>query len=125
MHYPDQFLPTIKGKFRYQPDALRCGIARGTIYSIGNGEDYIGPCINLASRLQNVSSLTFAFSRDGFEYETQMPTRRSERYCIKKVEIKGVGEKNVCILKDEYDKLPKNEKKKFSEPDLKPTVQDR
>jgi class 3 adenylate cyclase len=117
MHYPGQFLFSVKGKFRYQPTALRCGIARGTIYSIGNGKDYIGPCINLASRLQKLSSLTFAFSRDGFEYETQMPTTRSERYCIKKIEVKGVGEKNVCILKDEYDKLPKNEKKKFLEPD--------
>lgn len=73
MHYPDQFLPTIRDKLSYAPTALRCGIARGIVYSIGNGEDFVGPCINLASRLQKLSSLTFAFSRKGFDYETYMP----------------------------------------------------
>lgn len=114
MHYPDQFLPTIKDKFSYESTTLRCGIARGTIYSIGNGEDYVGPCINLASRLQKLSLLTFAFSRKGFDYETYMPANRSEKYCIKEVEVRGIGDRElVCILKDEYDKLPAEEKKKF------------
>jgi class 3 adenylate cyclase len=115
MAYTSKFLKTIKDKFSYVPTALRCGIARGIIYSIGNGEDYVGPCINLASRLQKLSLLTFAFSRKGFDYETYMPSTRSEKYCVKEVEVRGIGDRElVCILKEEYDKLPEEEKKKFS-----------
>ncbi len=114
MHYRNQFLPTVEGKFSYEPAVLRCGIARGIIYSVGNGEDYIGPCINMASRLQKLSSLTFAFSRKGFDFETYMPASRKEKLCVKEVQIRGIGDRElVCILKDEYDKLPEEEKKKF------------
>jgi hypothetical protein len=44
-----------------------------------------------------------------------MPVNRSEKYCIKKVQIRGIGDnEQVCILKDEFDRLPEEEKKKFS-----------
>jgi hypothetical protein len=114
MHYRDQFWPTIKEKVSYAPTALRCGIARGTIYSIGNGDDFVGPCINLASRLQKLSNLTFAFSRKGFDFEKYMPVNRSERYFVKEVQIRGIGESElVCVLKEEYESLPEDEKRKF------------
>jgi class 3 adenylate cyclase len=116
-HYPDQFLITVKDKYSYAPTALRCGIARGIVYSVGNGEDFVGPCINLASRLQKLSHLTFAFSRKGFDFETYMPPTRSERYFVKEVQIRGIGDNElVCILKEEYEKLPEEEKKKFHDP---------
>ncbi len=93
---------------------MRCGIARGIVYSVGNGDDYVGPCINLASRLQKLSSLTFAFSRKGFDYETYMPANRSTKYCVKEVQIRGIGDRElVCLLKDEYNQLPEEEKRKF------------
>lgn len=114
MHYKNQFLPSIKSKFSNEPKALRCGIARGIVYSVGNGEDYVGSCINLASRLQKMSSLTFAFSKKGFDYETYMPANRSEKYVVKEVQIRGIGQKElVCILKEEYDKLSEVDKNNF------------
>jgi class 3 adenylate cyclase len=113
MHYKDQFLPTINDKFNNLPQLLRCGIARGTVYSVGDKKDYVGPCINLASRLQKLNSLTFAFSRKGINFEKYMPENRKEIYCVKKVDIRGIGSELVCVLKDEFNHLPENEKEKF------------
>jgi hypothetical protein len=113
MHYKDQLLPTINMKFSNLPGSLRCGIARGTVYSVGNEEDYVGPCINLASRLQKLNSLTFAFSTKGIDFQKYMPPNRSKIYCVKEVKIRGTRSEKVCILEDEFKNLPKNEKKKF------------
>lgn len=113
MHYKNQLLPTINMKFSNLPQLLRCGIARGTVYSVGNKKDYVGPCINLASRLQKLNSLTFAFSKKGIEFQTYMPSNRSRIYCVKEVEIRGIGSEKVCILKDEFKNLPAKEKGNF------------
>jgi class 3 adenylate cyclase len=67
-HYTRDFLPKISKKVNTPPTKLRCGISRGTIYSVGNGNDFVGPCINLSSRLQKLYSLSFAFSRNGIDF---------------------------------------------------------
>lgn len=46
-----KFYTQIKKVVVEPPNALRCGIARGSVFSVGNGKDYVGPCINIASRL--------------------------------------------------------------------------
>ena len=61
--YKQSFLQKIKKYVVDAPPTLRCGIAGGKVCSVGNGEDYVGPCINLASRLQNLSSLEFSFQK--------------------------------------------------------------
>ncbi len=58
--YKSAFLPSISDKITSPPSKLRCGIARGTVYSVGNGQDFVGPCINVAARLQKLSNLSFA-----------------------------------------------------------------
>ena len=60
-HYVSKFLPTIRQILVDPPSVLRCGLARGTVYPVGNGQDFVGSCINMAARLQKRA--TFAFNR--------------------------------------------------------------
>lgn len=113
--YRSDFLPKIAKDIISPPSILRCGIARGIVYSVGDGNDYVGPCINMSARLQKLYSFTFCFSRRGIN-----PTTLSDNYkklfIVKKINIRGIGnEELVCVLKDEYQKLPAEDKKKFFE----------
>ncbi len=115
--YKRKFYPKIKGDITEPPNTLRCGIARGTVYSVGNEEDYVGPCINIASRLQKLSLLTFCTSHRGFYFERDMHPKRVPQYVIKSVSLRGIGENElVYVVKKEFDKLPKEEKELFREP---------
>lgn len=111
--YQTEFLPIISKKITSAPIKLRCGIARGSIYSVGNGNDYVGPCINMSARLQKLNTLTFCFSRRGIDPE-KMGEGYKDRFVVKRVNIRGIGENElVCFSKIEYDKLEKPEKEKF------------
>ncbi len=111
--YKKKFLPKISDSIISPPTALRCGIARGTVYSVGNGNDYVGPCINMAARLQKLDSLTFCFSRRGLNPAILSDTYKSI-FAIKKVNIRGIGEEElVCILAEEFKNLEKTEQSKY------------
>jgi hypothetical protein len=111
-HYVTKFLPKISNSITTPPTKLRCGIARGTIYTVGNGNDYVGPCINMSARLQKLHTLTFCFSRRGIN-PAKMESY-SKKFIVKKVNIRGIGEGElVCFSKTEYDLLPDSEKKNF------------
>jgi class 3 adenylate cyclase len=69
--YVKDYWPRALKMFAKPPRRLRWGIARGQVIAIGNGNDYVGACINVAARLQKLSSLSFAFSRRSFDLETQ------------------------------------------------------
>jgi class 3 adenylate cyclase len=66
-HYRTRFLKKISKDIISPPSKLRCGIARGAIYSVGIGNDFVGPCINMSARLQKLNSLSFGFSRRGLD----------------------------------------------------------
>lgn len=113
--YTNKFLPKIVKNIVSPPIKLRCGIARGAIYSVGNGNDYVGPCINMSARLQKLNSLSFGFSRRGINPE-EMADSYSKLFIVKKVDIRGIGSSElVCILLSEFNKLDKTERAKFSE----------
>jgi len=109
------FYPKIKWAVTKPPSILRCGIARGKVFSVGNGEDYVGSCVNIASRLQKQSLLTFCVSRNGFDFEKHAKTNVAN-YLLKYVMLPGIGEELVWIRKREFDSLPKEEKKLFRKP---------
>jgi len=112
--YSNQFYPNISKKIINPPSKLRCGIARGLVYSVGNGNDFVGPCINMSARLQKLHSLSFCFSKRGFDPST-MSENYAEKFVVKEVEIRGIGEKElVCILKSEYEMLDNKSKKLFN-----------
>jgi class 3 adenylate cyclase len=115
--YASEFLPTIRRRVVQPPLALRCGVARGQIYSIGDGNDFVGPCINVAARLQKINrGLTFCFSRRGFDANKYTaPTRAL--YVLKAVPVRGIGERElVYVLAKEFDALSVEESAEFEEP---------
>lgn len=113
--YKTDFYKKISKKVVSPPSKLRCGIARGAIYSVGNGNDFVGPCINMSARLQKLNSLSFCFSRRGLNPEGN--EYLDGLVITKKTDIRGIGsDELVCILKTEYDKLAKADKDKFIDP---------
>lgn len=111
--YVSEFLPTITNKLTSPPTMLRCGIARGIIYSVGNGNDFVGPCINMSARLQKLNSLPFCFSRRGLNPEKFEEVTR-KLFVTKKVDIRGIGsEELICCFKKEFEKLLPEDKSKF------------
>jgi class 3 adenylate cyclase len=51
--YETKFLPILKQHISTPPPKLRCGMAPGQVTSIADGRDFVGLCINIASRLQS------------------------------------------------------------------------
>ena len=112
--YETDFYPEIRKKVAAPPTRLRCGIARGTIYSVGNGNDYVGPCINMSARLQKLHSLSLCFSRRGLNPEVNDDI--NDFFQTMKVKIRGIGDDElVCVLKHEYETLSEEEKTMFEE----------
>lgn len=112
--YNTEFVKEIDYDIVDAPQKLRCGIARGLIYSVGNGNDFVGPCINVSARLQKFNSLSFCFSRRGINPK-DMHVNLHGSYLIKKVDIRGIGETElVCVKKEDFQKLSPEEKKKFT-----------
>lgn len=114
--YKEEFYPTIRKSVVDPPPILRCGVAQGRVLSVGNGQDYVGPCINIASRLQKLGSLTFSFSIKGFDMDSFNVTI-TKQFIIKKVTLRGIGTYELIgVLKDELDALDKEERAQFKEP---------
>jgi hypothetical protein len=112
--YQDSFLPYIKKSMSKAPLKLRCGIARGQIMSIGDGLDFVGPCINFAARLQKLGKFSFSFSKRGFELEKYFAEETQSLFTLIKSQIRGVGnEELLFVLKQEVRKLPVKERKKL------------
>jgi len=113
--YRENFYPEISKKMIAAPPILRCGIAKGTVFSVGNGNDYVGSCINVSARLQKLHGLTFSFSTIGIDYNKGMTTRTKKLYLQKKVNIRGIGEEIICVLKREFNSLDSKDQKHFTD----------
>lgn len=114
--YRRDFAPRIRQELSDTPPRLRCGVARGLVCSVGNGEDFVGPCINMSARLQKLSSLPFCFSKRGFDYEKGMVKETAETYEVKRVSVRGMGTGElVCVPKLEFGRLKKAERALFKE----------
>jgi class 3 adenylate cyclase len=108
------FYPQISTTINKPPSILRCGIARGRVFSIGGGRDYVGHCINNASRLSHLEGLTFAFPNRGFRVNDDMPPDYAKLFIPKYVSIKGVGENEmVWLLKEEFNRLSEEKKRLY------------
>ena len=114
-NYACEFYPMIRKTVVQPPKLLRCGISRGMVFSVGNGEDYVGPCINIAARLQKLSLLTFCVSRRGFDIEKHMPEETAAKYVLKSVALRGIGDDElVWVRKEEFDNLQDEDKALFN-----------
>jgi class 3 adenylate cyclase len=117
IHYKRDFYPLMRRIVSDPPAILRCGIARGTVFSVGNGGDFVGSCINMAARLQKLSGTTFAFNRRGINMEDSdgdVAKQFINNYIITEVDIRGIGQHElVAIRKLEYEGLSKENKAFF------------
>jgi hypothetical protein len=112
--YSEVFLPKIKKIVVDPPNKLRCGITKGKVYSVGDGNDYVGQCINFASRLQKLPGASFAFSNRGIDLEEAFKKEARADFIEKIIESRGVGENElVYILKEEFDLMDELDKQKY------------
>jgi hypothetical protein len=112
--YQEDFYPQINMEVNKPPGVLRCGVARGKVFSIGNGSDYIGHCINTASRLSNLSPLTFCFPRRGFPIQEYLSPEYTQLFVPKYVSIRGVGdEEPIWVVKEELGKLSEKQRMQY------------
>lgn len=115
--YKQYFYPEMRTVVDKPPTALRCGLARGRVFSVGNGRDYVGHCINTATRLQKLSLLTFCFPNRGFNIQQCIDEKYRGLFVQKSVSVRGIGEnETVWLLQEEYDKLPEKFKALFQNP---------
>jgi class 3 adenylate cyclase len=104
--YAASFYPSMAKRVSEAPRLLRCGVARGTVFSVGDGNDYVGSCINMAARLQKLGGLTFAVNARGFDFHDYPTDFFKTDLIVAEVAIRGIGDHElVGILKKEYDKL--------------------
>lgn len=116
--YAEKFLPSISKKVAEAPHKLRCGLARGTVYSVGEGNDYVGSCINMAARLQKMPGLSFAFNRRGIDVEFKSAAKfYKEMIVVKKVSIRGIGDSElICVVEKEFAQLKRSDRKFYGDP---------
>lgn len=118
--YERDFLAQIEGEFTSPPGRLRCGVARGQVTSIGNEQDFVGLCINVAARLQKLEGVqqgvhfSFAFTKKGFPLQSSDESF-GEHFRLIKIPLRGVEkEELVYVPKAEYNALTKEDQKRFS-----------
>jgi class 3 adenylate cyclase len=112
--YERIFLKKIRRTFTRPPSKLRCGIAQGQVTSIANGEDYVGMCINIASRLQKLDegAFSFAFTRKGLDEKAGADWYRD--FVLIKIPIRGITrEELVYVLRREHKRLPKKRQREL------------
>lgn len=117
--YPSDFVRVMRRSVSKPPSRLRCGIARGQVIAVGGGADYVGPCINLASRLQKLATLSFAVSARGFDLSRAPDGEGTLRsfLTLKQTALRGIGEHElVYVRRDEFATLSATEQADFREP---------
>lgn len=113
--YESEFLPSLKKHIPTPPPKLRCGIAQGQVTSIADGRDFVGLCINIASRLQKLAdgAFSFAFTQKGLEPEGT-DFHESRNFRLIKIPIRGISkEERVYVLNSEFRKLSKDLKRAY------------
>ncbi len=112
--YRREFYPAMAAKVNKPPVSLRCGMARGKVFTVGNGNDYVGHCINNASRLSHLNSLTFAFPHRGFPVREFLPSEYLRLFVPKYVAVRGVGESEIVwVVRKEFEELPDHQKMNY------------
>ena len=116
--YQARLLPSLRSLVVDPPVALRCGIARGTIFSVGDGRDFVGSCINIAGRLQKLPGVNFAINIRGVDIKVNVSGDfLMDRVSIKKVSIRGIGETElVAVLNSDLAAMTPEERKLYKAP---------
>jgi class 3 adenylate cyclase len=112
--YRTDFYPRITETIDRPPRILRCGVARGKVFTVGNGNDFVGHCINNASRLSHLFGLSFAFPNRGFPVRNYAPEDYLRLFVPKYVAVRGVGANElVWVVRSEFEALSAEDKANF------------
>jgi hypothetical protein len=114
--YKAGFLPPLEKHISTPPPKLRCGMAQGQVTSIAAGRDYVGLCINIASRLQKLGdgAFSFAFTKKGLEPEEGIDWYEGWDFRLIKIPIRGISKDElVYVPNSEFRKLSKDLKRAF------------
>jgi hypothetical protein len=116
-NYNSKFMDKIKLRVTNTPTKLRCGIAKGNVFSVGNGNDFVGPCINYAARLQKLPGISIAFANRGFDCIDGWSASTKKMWIEKKLKIRGIGDSElIYIRKKDYEAMDKDDKKLYLDP---------
>ena len=116
--YQTEFYPAITETIEHPPRILRCGLARGKVFTVGNGRDFVGHCINKASRLSHLYGLSFAFPNQGFPVRNYTTDHYLRLFTQKYVAVRGVGDNElVWVVQREFDALSAPDKANFRKPE--------
>lgn len=117
LRYRTEFFPRIESVVSDPPPVLRCGLARGTVFSVGNRSDFVGSCINMAARLQKLPGVTFAFNRRGIK--TDDPAAAEffrQEIVVKRTSVRGIGDNElVCMPAFEFDAMPAEDRARYED----------
>lgn len=112
--YRHELYPKMSMVVNKPPQVIRCGVARGKVFTVGNGRDYVGHCINSASRLSHLGPLSFCFPHRGFPIRDYMPVEYTRLFIPKYLSVRGIGESEIVwVVRSEFDKLPEKNKALF------------
>jgi class 3 adenylate cyclase len=110
--YREEFYQEILEDFTDPPTTLRCGGAFGQVAAIGDHNDYVGFCINVAARLQKLGTLSFAFSRHGCSPRDCFRGEWRRTFAPKTVRIRGSHrEERILVDVGEFKNLSLTAKK--------------
>jgi class 3 adenylate cyclase len=90
------------------PARLRCGAAVGAVCAIDSGIDYVGPCINQASRLQKLGSLSMAIDTVGLPRLDEDSILRKALH-KERVAIRGASSTIALVHDDEWKAIGEQE----------------
>jgi len=109
--YRYDFYPRMSMAVNKPPQILKCGVARGKVFTIGNDKDYVGHCINNASRLSQIGVLSFCIPHRGFQIKEYITPEYDRIFALEHLSIRGIGENElVWVLREEYEKLTEKNK---------------
>ena len=114
--YETEFLPSLKRHVSTPPPKLRCGMAQGQVTSIADGRDFVGLCINIASRLQKLAdgAFSFAFTQKGLAPQEGTEWYEGWDFRLIKIPIRGIfKDELVYVLNSEFRKLSNDLKRAY------------
>ena len=114
--YREQFRPSIAHEFEEAPATLRCGGALGEVAAVANRLDYVGPCINIAARIQKLGNLSFAFARKGCNPNRCFRGEWRDVFAPATVRIRGIHRAEPILVDvAEFAALPRETKDELFE----------
>ena len=112
--YRHDLYPNMSMVVNKPPKVIRCGVARGKVFTVGNGRDYVGHSINNASRLSHLGPLSFCFPHRGFPVRDYMSAEYARLFIPKYLSVRGIGENEIVwVVKSEFDRLPEKNQALF------------